>query len=297
MKNLENPQKQKKSLTAIISENNSITKTISFASFILLMFCLFAFIINGLHRFDLLPEFLENLFYKTSDSSHAAEKDDRNIYEYLKNADDGKSGDFENGGGFTLEITAENIRDILSLIKLPDNLYIKTEARYYKDGTVSRIEEMSLWKKGAKYKYTLSVNSSPGEEYINDSKYELIINHQTGGKLIRPASKSFSFDNIPHISNINYYLDLIESGEIVNLSIRRSDDSNIAQIKYYIPQFDQREMIYISLDTGIVKRIECRTGEHGDLYYESDTQKIEAYYDGGETPEKTPLVDSLFEIR
>ena len=306
----ENPEKSKiGSIMAIISENNKFTKTISVLSLILIMFGLFAFIIIGLYRFDLIeiPIFIQNIFFKTDDNSAAMGKDDKNIYDYLR--DNAQSENFDSvdfpdsvhagneNDGYILEITVDNIKNIISNIKLPDNLYIETDAHYY-TGDKIRFEKMSLWKKGGKYKYTLTVNSVLEESYINDAKNELIENFITGNRLKQAVVQTFSFDHVPHISNINYYLDLIESGEIVNQTISQNNDATKVRITYFIPQLDQRELIDISLDTGIVLYVECRIGQNNDLFYKSETTIKEFYYDNdGQTGAKTSIPDSLFVIR
>ncbi|MCL1866526.1 MAG: hypothetical protein FWF82_03875 [Oscillospiraceae bacterium] len=284
----------------IIGENNKITKIISFLFLILIMFGLFAFILIGLYRFDLIdfPDFIKNIFFKTDSDVYESEKDDGNIYDYLHN-NNNTGENSHNDGGYTLKITLDNIKQIIAGTKLPDNLYLETIADYYNsNGKISRTEEMSLYKKDGKYKYDLSVNSVKEESYINNAKNEFIENFKTGSKLKKPVTEAFSFDNIPHISNINYYLNLIESGEIVNCSIYQNSDSNTVEIKYSIPQLDQRELIYISLDTGIVEWVRCYTGEHNDLFYECKTAVKEAYYDGDEQAEaNTSIHEDMFFIK
>lgn len=293
-----------KSIKSIISENNKITKAISVILLILIMFGLFAFIIIGLYRFDLIefPPFIQNLFFKSDGDDSEIGKDDRNIYGFLRDNAEPDNNSYDFGGsdktGYVLYITPDNIKDIISKTKLPDNLYLEVEANYYENDKISRTEELSLWKKGDKYKYILKVDSKLEESYINDSKNEYIENHVTGDKLKKAASPAFSFDNIPHIPNINYYLNLSESGEIENHHIYQNRDSNIAHIKYSVPKLGQWELIDISLDTGIVERIRCFAGEHNDLYYESVTTVRAAYYDGDERWEaNTPVQDSVFEIK
>lgn len=301
MKNSEDSEnKSNKSLKSIIGENNKITRAISVLSLGLIMFGLFAFIIIGLYRFDLIdfPDFIKNIFFKTDGDEYEIIKDDRNIYEFL--IENAKTEIDDLNEGYTLEITLDNIKDIIASTKLPDNLYLETEAYYYDltSGRISRTEEMSLFKKGGKYKYDLSINSVKEESYINDTKNELIENFVTGSRLKRAAVSEFSFDNIPHIQNINYYLNLIETGEIVNYTPKLNSDSNIVRIKYYIPQLNQRELIDISLDTGIVLYVECTVGDGNDLFYKCVTAIKEEYYDGDEQSEaKTSLLDSLFTIK
>ena len=283
----------------IISENNKFTKAISVLSLIFIMVGLFAFIITGLYRFKLieLPGFIQNIFSKTDSEESDTGKNDKNIYEFLQEISKTKKDDYNEG--FTLDITLENIKDLISNTKLPDNLYLETEANYYIDGKI-RTEKMSLWKKGDKYKYDLSVNSIKEESYINDTKNEYTENFITGGKLKKAAASNskFSFDNIPHIQNINYYLDLLENREIISGTIRQNSDSNIARVRYYIPQLDQREIIEISLDTGIVLYVECTVGDNNDWFYILNTTVKEEYYDGDEQSEaKTSIQDSMFFIK
>ena len=291
-----------KSVISVIGENNKITKAISVLSLILIMSGLFAFILIGLYRFGLIefPAFIQNIFFKTDDGDSEMGKDDKNIYDFLRNKSESDDGgyDFNSGdeAGYALELTLDNIKDIISKTKLPDGMYLEIEANYYDDGKISRTEEMSLWKKGDKYKYILKVNSVLTESYINDSKMELIENFITGGEpLKKAATPAFSFDNIPHVSNINHYLNLLESGKIENFSMRPDNDSNIAHIKYTIPQLNQYELIDISLDTGIVELLICYTMELGDRYYESVTTVKEIHYDGD--GQKTSINDSIFEIK
>jgi len=290
--------KSLKSIRLKLSENNKLTKAISVIFLILIMSGLFAFIITGLYQFNLIPvpPFIQNIFFKTDGGGLTAVSDDKNIYDFLRNNEESDGGD-ANGGGYYLEYTLGNIKDIITNIPLPDNLYLETEAKYYTDGKTSRTEEMSLWKKGDKYKYRLIVNTELKETYTNDSKKELIENHQTKNSLTRTVSPAFSFDNIPHIKNINYYLNLLDSGEITNYYIYRYPDSNIAHILYIVPQLDQRELIDISLDTGIVLSVKSRVGINDDLFYECTTKIIEFYYDGDDSAAaKSSIQDSLFAI-
>ena len=283
-----------KSLKSKLSENNGLTKAISVIFLILIMFGLFTFIIVGLYQFNLIPFPILNIFFNPADSNITDGGDAGNIYDWLRN--NGGPGDLT-GGGYYFEDTLDNIKAVIANIRMPDNLYLETEAKYYADGKAARTEEMSLWKKGEKYKYILKVNSRPEESYINDAVNEFIENFQTDSKRTRPVSAAFSFDNVPHIKNINYYLNLLESGEIKSHIIYRYPDSNIVRIKYIIPQLDQTELIDISLDTGIVKSVICRVGKNGDKFYECETKVIEAYYDGdGQSASKSSIRDSLFAI-
>jgi hypothetical protein len=296
MKNPENPKRLDFALIkSKLGENNKITKTISVVFLILIMAGLFAFILTGLYLFGLIefPEFIQNLFFPREESVQEIHGDDRNIYDYLRDAEN--SGGFLNPAGFTLEFTLENIREVISQITLPDNLYLETTARYYTNGGVTRTEELSLWKMGDKYKYTLSLNSAHEETYINDSMNEQIENHRTGHTSKRSASGRFSFDNIPHISNINYYLGLLEGGEITDFSIKQNSEANTLLIEYGLPELNQREEIYISLDSGLVLRLVCRVGDDGELFYESSSAVREAYFDGDEYSAQRSLIhEGLF---
>ena len=288
-----------KELNLKLSENNKLTKAISIIFLILIMSGLFAFIITGLYRFGLLklPAFIENIFIKPAGDNLITGNDDRNIYDFLKNNAE-SAGDNLYGGGYSLEYTLDNIRDAIKNISMPDNIYLETEAKYYIDGKSARTEKMFLWKKGEKYKYELVIDSELNETYINDSKTELIENFRTGSKIIKSASEAFSFDSIPHIQNINYYLDLLEGGEMLRCFVRPNSDSNIVEIQYSVPELDQWELIYISLDTGIVLEVRCFVGENADRFYECKTNVIESYYDGDEqSAAKSSIQDSLFAIK
>jgi len=278
-------------IKSILGENNKLTRAISVLFLIFVVLGLFAFILTGLYRFDLIeiPEFIQNLFFEKDDDLPEPEKEDGAVYAFLQ----------ENGAAAAessvFEIALENIREALSQIQLPDNLYLETEARYYIGGVIARTENLSLLKKGDKYKYTLTVNSEPEQSYTNDTQYEYIENFKTGSRIKKNASSAFSFDNIPHITNINYYLDLFESGEITGFSAARKTEPDIVEIEYTLHELSQRELIYISLDTGVVERV--YTEVQGELYYESETKIIEAYYDGGQPPEITAIQDVLFEVK
>jgi len=289
---------KKTKLKSIIGENNKFTKTISVVLLVASMLGLFVFIIMGLNRFGLIkyPGFIEKIFSKSDGDISEIKKDDGNIYDFLPN---NTEPDETINGGYSLEITLENIRDIIYNINLPDNLYVETEAKYYDlaTGTITRTEEMSLWKKGGKYKYILKENSLIKESYTNDSKTELIENFTTQSSSKKTVFTAFSFDDIPHIQNINRYLELIESGEIKNCYIDQTDDANTARIRYSIPQLNQREDIYISLDTGIVTEVKTYAGDNNDLFYECKTTVKEAYYSGDtRSSVNTSISDDLFII-
>ena len=315
LKDLNNPVNSEKSriLSLNLRENNVLTKSISIIFLILIMSGLFAFIIFGLYKFKLIeiPAFIENIFFRKDDAAIEFKKDDAYIYDFLsditdnanniKNTDNPSSAGSYNSGEYVLDITLDNIKDIISTIKIPDNLYLETEAKYYIDRKLLTKSEMSLWKKGNKYKYTLTVNSKLEETYINNSINEYVVNHRTGSKLIQPANKLFSFDNIPHMPDINYYLNLLESAQIVNYYLDLGGDENIVQIKYSIPLLNQWENIWISLDTGIVLGVKSYAGEDGDLYYECNTSVREAYdtVDArtGNNEDENAIPDSVFNIK
>ena len=261
--------KNRFSIKESIGKNNKLTKAISLLFLVFVMLGLFAFIIIGLSRFGLIefPQFIHDLFW-AADS-----------------------------GGFTVEVTLENIRELIAGAKPPDALHMKMTANYYINGQVSRTEDMSVWKKGDKHKYTLSVNGAAFESYINDSKNEQIENFATGDKLKRKPAAAFSFDNIPHMPSINYYLGLLESGEITDYSITQNESSNVAEIKYELAKLDQWEIIHISLDTGLVQSVRCYTGR-GELYYECAAIVDAAYYGGDAGAEAAmPFGDELFEVK
>lgn len=288
-KNLIQPRLKK--LKDKLKENNALTKAGSFIFLILIIAGLFTFITLGLRSYDLffLPPFLENLFFGGDDGDEQPRTDDSDMYDYLN------SEALENGG-FDLKISLENVRGIISSINLPDNLHLETTVKYYKEGQVSRIEEISLWKKEKKYKYTLKSNGKSEEIYINDGKSEFIENSITRSSTRRSANENFSFESVPHIKDINYYLDLIESGRITDFEIKRNIEENIMIINYIIKELDQNEVIQISLDTGIVLRVESFTENGTILYYESITSVKEAYFTGFGT-ENTSLTEDIFVIK
>ena len=287
------------SIKSALGKNNKLTAGISFLFLFVIMFGLFAFILIGLYGFGLieLPVFVQNLLFGANGGEPEAEKDDKNIYDYLAQNSGPENYGSEGGLGFVVEITIENVRDAIANVKLPDNLYLKMEARYYINNEISRTEEMTLWKKGEKYKYLLSVDSVLEESYINDSKYERIENFATGGGASVRKASAFSFGDIPHMPDINHYLGLLEGGEITSCEIIQNDDSNVVQIEYVLPQINQRELIYVSLDTGVVLEV-CSNayGDNSDKHYQCVTTGF-AYYDGDKQAEAiAPIQDSLFEI-
>ncbi|MCL1793182.1 MAG: hypothetical protein FWG34_04870 [Oscillospiraceae bacterium] len=294
-----NESGKKPKLAAIksaLGKSNKLTTGISFLLLFLIMFGLFAFILTGLYRFGLIefPAFIQNLFFKPERIEPEAEKDDKNIYDFF--AQNPAPENYESGGeGFVLEITLENAREAIANTKLPENLHLEMEARYYTNGEISRTEEMFFWKKGEKCKYLLNVNSVPEELYINDSQYEFFENFATGSKQKRKAL-AFSIGSIPHMPDINYYLGLLEGGEITKCELNQTDDSNVIAIEYMLPQIFQRELIHISIDTGIVLDV-CSYDANDDKnkYYECVTAILSAYYDGASAAR--PINDSLFEIK
>ncbi|MCL2773339.1 MAG: hypothetical protein FWD71_08300 [Oscillospiraceae bacterium] len=308
MKNLENRKSPANSTNTInptrseklsLRGNNILTKTISIVFLILLVLGLFAFIIYGLYKFNLIeiPAFIENIFHKNNENITETKSDDANIYDYLQNNTESGS---DSSGGYVLNISLENIKDIISKIILPDNIYLEMTAKYYTDGKASKQVEMSLWKKNGKYKYTLTVNSKLEEVYINDTKREYIENDITGNKTIKNADALFNFDNIPNIPNINYYLNLLDGSQITDYKIERASGENIADIEYEIPVLNQRETIYFSLDTGIVSSVKSyvKEGDNESLYYECETYVKEAYYNGDKQGgDNTAISDSMFLIK
>ena len=305
MKNQKNQSQSIKSIKSIspakpkrlsLQENNILTKTISIIFLILIICGLFAFIIYGLYKFKLIqtPAFIQNIFAKNTGSIAETKSDDANIYDILQNNTENRS---ENNSGYVLGITLENIKDIISKINVPDNLYTETSAVYYA-GTISKQVKISLWKKDGKYKYTVTVNSKPEETYINDGKKEYIENYITGSKTTNNAGVLFSFANIPDVPDINYYLNLLDSGQITDCAVERGSDENTVSIRYEIPQLNQLEIINLSLDTGIVTGVKCYAGDGKNLYYKCETAVKEAYYDGdSQAAEKTAILDSVFAIK
>ena len=277
------------SIKSAIGKNNKLTAGISFSFLFLIMFALFAFIITGLYHFGLidLPAFIQNLFFKTDGGGPEAEKDDKNIYDFLAQNSGPENHGSAGGESFVAEITLENVREAIANLKLPDDLRLDMEAFYYTDGEISRTEEMTLWKKGGKYRYMLSVNSLPEELYINDLRHEQIENFTTGEILKRKAPTAFSFGDVPHMPDINHYLDLL-GGEITEYTLRQTDESNILQIEYALPQINRRELISISLDTGIVLEVFVFGYDARDDKHYQCTTKADAV---------TPVQDSLFEIK
>jgi hypothetical protein len=271
------------------------------------MLGLFAFIISGLYRFglidsELFPKFARRIFFDAGKNSEPeTPRDDGNMYDFLREGGTGGSAPFGGSAGFSLEITLDNIRDILINLVIPDNLRLETVAEYFsQDGRPgSRTEKMLLWKKGAKYRYSIETDSAPDRLYINDSENEFFEDFTTGDNYARPVSGafSFSFGGVPHIKDINYYLSLLESGEITNHTIYQNDESNRILIRYFDETLSQREDIIISLDTGIVLSAESFTGENMDLYYRRRTTVLEAYFDGdAQSAANTQICENLFEI-
>jgi len=250
---------------------------------------LFTFITVGLHTLDLLvlPDFVQNIFFYRQDSGEQARTDDSDIYDFLSSA-------MAERGGFSAEFSLDYIRGIISVINTPDNLYLETVARYYIDGAVSRDAEMSLWRRENKHKYIISSGGELEELYINNGEFEFLENNITGSSRRRVSAANFSFRSVPHISDINYYLDLIELGVIIYYEISREFDGNILSIIYNIEELDQREYIQVSLETGLV--LSVRTYVGGELFYANETSIIEAHFIE-DTPADTAITDELFVIR
>ena len=273
------------------------------------------------------PAFAENLkdilFGNDNNIEIIQNNADADIYNFLRNkadtisAESAESADFaENNNtentedidddvydvdadNFVFEITLDNLREVISKIAFPDNLRLETTVKYYEDGiNAVKTEDMFLWKKDGKYRYELRVNSRLEETYINDTKKERIENAVTKSSTTKNAVNLFSFDNIPHIPNINYYINLLESGDIRHLAINRHNDENIVQIRYWAESLNQWETIRFSLDTGIVLSVKCYAGDNKRLYYDCVTSVSEAYYNSDEQAKtQTSIADSLFVIK
>jgi hypothetical protein len=298
-----------------LRENNMLTKSISTVFLILTVTGLFAFILVGLFSFDLLemPAFIKNInnmLFGTENNIEETQNNDDDIYDYLRNNSNNssntenkenkeiKTDDF-NDFIFERQITLDNLRDIISKIAFPDNMLLEMKVKYYADGiNVQKTIDMTLWKKDVKYKYELRVDSKLEEVYINNAIKEHIENKITNSSVTKPADDLFSFNNIPHIPNIDYYLSLLESGEIDRYSIDRHNDENIVQIRYWARSLNQWETIRFSLDTGIVLSVVCYAGDNKSRYYECVTFVRKAYYNSDEQAgEQTAIMDSMFEIK
>ena len=281
-----------------LKENNALTQSISVISLILILVGLFAFITVGLRSYGLFqfPAFIENIFFpRDGGGGTFAGAASDGVYDFLPSP----SEETENVG-FSLDISnlsLEAVRGLIAATNLPDNFHLETKARYFIDAAPTRTVEMSLWRKGDKHKYRLRSNGVYEELYINDGVYEYIRNYITRDSTVRAASTAFSFERVPHIKDINYYLDLIESGEITDHSINRQE-GNIIMIMYEIEALAQRDMITLSLDTGFVSNVRsyiiCDNGRPV-LFYESTTTVIEWYFTGHE-PENTAITSELFMI-
>ena len=278
-----------------LKENNALTQSISVISLILILAGLFIFITVGLRSYGLFqfPAFIENILFPRND-------DDISIIIAHSDFHDLLPSERVETSGFSLDISnlsLESVRGLIAATNLPDNFHLETMAKYFIDAAPMRIVEMSLWKKGDKHKYRLRSNGVYEELYINDGVYEKIINYITGSSTIRAAGTAFSFERVPHIKDINYYLDLIESGEITHHAINRQE-GNVIMIMYEIEALAQRDMITISLDTGFVSNVRsyviCDDGRPV-LFYESTTNVIEWYFTGHE-PENTAITSELFVI-
>lgn len=290
---------------------------------ILIVAGLFALIFYGLFSFDLLemPAFIKNIndmLFGTENNLGETQNNDDDIYDYLRNNssntgnnsnetdigetdDSGDFNGFNNFNDFIFErqITLDNLRNLISKIAFPDNMHIETKVKYYADGiNAEKTIDMILWKKDVKYKYELRIDSKLEEIYINDGKREYIENKITNSSITKNADDLFSFNNIPHIPNIDYYLNLLESGEIERYRIDRHSDENTVQIRYWARSLNQWETIRFSLDTGIVLSVVCYAGDNKSRYYECVTFVREAYYNSDEQAgEQTAITDSMFEIK
>ena len=286
-----------------LNEKNKLSSAVLLILLVLIIGGVLCFMIFGLRYFELLqfPQFIENLFYKSDNAEVQFINDDRSIYNFLTGTEEDNPEDDINAEEiaadeiYEFNIALENIREVLESIVLPDNIYIESRAEYRYKNEVSKIVETSLWKKGEKYRYLVKVNSINEILYINDGKREYIKDFTADTIITKESDELFSFVNIPNIPDINYYLDLIEDAEITNYtSVEADDNENIARIKYKIPGLDQRENIFISLDTGIVLAVRSEHGQNV-TYYEYNATVKEAYNDGAEIS-KTEIVNSLFVI-
>ena len=286
---MEHSNRQKlKRLKDKLQENNTLTQCVSVIFLILILTGLFAFIILGLRNYGLfkLPDFLERMLFGVSGDNALIRPEHSDIYNILG------SGRAE-PRGFILDISLENARGIISGTNMPDNLHLETTAVYFINGMPSRTVGMSFWRKGDKHRYIISSNGVPQEIYINNGVHEYIRNYITGSWTRRAAGLNFSFNNVPHIKDVNYYLDLIESGEITTYKIERGREENTITITYEIAELNQRDIIRVSLDNGIVLAVRSYVGDM--LFYESVTSVIEAYFTG-RGPDNTVLTDDLFVI-
>ncbi|MCL2099165.1 MAG: hypothetical protein FWH24_01855 [Oscillospiraceae bacterium] len=286
-----NSNRQKpKNLKDKLKENNALTKTISVIFLILIIAGLFAFITIGLHSLNLLviPDFIRNTFFYGSGTGEQTAADDSGIYDFL-------DSERPDRGGFAVDISLESVRGLISVTVMPDNLYLETTAEYYSDGNAARTVEISLWKKEEKHKYLLKNNRLPEELYINNGVSEYYENYITQNSDVRRAvaGTSFDFASLPHINDINFYLDLIVSGEITDYAINRDIEGNILVITYKTAELGQREEIEISLESGLVLSVQSYFGDV--LFYKSVTSVIEAYFTGNE-PENTVLGENIFVI-
>lgn len=291
------PARLKDRLREKLRENNALTQSISVISLILILAGLFAFITIGLRSYGLFrfPAFIENMISRDGGGGAMARAAQSDIYGFLA-SDRAERAETH---GFSLDLSdlsVESVRGIIAATNLPDNFHLETEAGYFIDGALVRTIHMSLWKKGDKHKYRLMSNGILEELYVNNGAYEYIRNYITGSYTRRLAGTGFSFERVPHIKDINYYLDLIESGRITYHSINRHE-GNVIRIIYEIEILAQRNIINISLDTGFVLSMRSYFRNDTDyiLFYESATTVIEAYF-ADNVPDNTALTDGLFVI-
>lgn len=279
-----------------LGEKNKFSSAMLLIFLVLIITGVLSFVILGLRHFNLfaLPQFIEDLLFRRHESAIEEKNDDRDIYNFLESEN---PSDEPEGYVHMFDVTLENIREVIDNIVFPENIYILSRAEYYYKDSVSKIMETSLWKKGEKFRYFLTVNSRREDLYINDGTNEYIQNYVSEKNVTRKADELFSFKDVPHIQDISHYLDLLESAEIVSCAVVRYSDSydNVAHIKYRIPELNQRENIYISLDTGIVLEVRSYYGNGNELYYKYIADVREAYNDISQV-QRTAIDDDLFVI-
>lgn len=281
-----------------LNEKNKLSSAILLILLILIISGVLCFMIFGLRYYNLveLPAFIENLFYGSDKTIKQPENDDSDIYNFLENAADTiQETETEADEIYIFDITLKNIREVIENIIFPDNIYIESKAEYYFQNEVTKTVETSLWKKGEKFRYLIKINAYNEMLYINDGQREYIHDYTANDNIIKDSDELFSFASIPNIQDINYYLNLLEDAKIINYApVQTDDNESVARIKYEIPTLNQREDIYVSLDTGIVLKVRS---EYGDniLYYQYTANVKEAYNNGAEIS-KTEISDNLFVI-
>lgn len=168
------------------------------------------------------------------------------------------------------DIPLSELSSLLANNPPAETYYISNSFVYYSRG-ITYSSSNRIWKDGENYRVETYQGTTLKQTVICDGSKVGITEGQSNDTHVFEINDSF---NIESYASMPHPRDFLSRWDVNNLTITllRTESDNLYQVSYKYPSMNQTELLYISIEYGLVVKAETYIGT--DLVYSLSTEEI-----------------------